>query len=166
MDVEGQEKRRRVYERICPVSGRGSLSASERQRRAKEIIAASGVDTVEYFEKVVRSNHGVTFREQAVIWLDDAKNRKRNPVSPATSESWEAALKKWINPNVGDMPLDSVSNLAMKELVAKMDKGGLAPKSIGNYTQIVKSVVASAINEQGEPLHPRTWNSKFIDMPV
>src|SRR5882757_8937070 len=55
-DVVGQEKRQRVYERICPVSGPGKLSASERERKAKEIIAVSGVDTVEHFEKVVQSN--------------------------------------------------------------------------------------------------------------
>src|SRR5256884_6028992 len=35
-DVAGQEKRKRVYERICPISGPGKLSASERERKAKE----------------------------------------------------------------------------------------------------------------------------------
>src|SRR5437667_10440730 len=142
-DVAGQEKRQRVYERICPVFGPGKLSASERERKAKEIIAASGVDTVEHFEKVVQSNHGVTFREEAKIWLELLKTRTRKPVAPAT---WECALEKWINPNIGDMPLDSTNNLAMKELVAKM-KGKLSPKSIGNYAQVVKAVVASAVNE-------------------
>ena len=48
-DVVGQEQRQRGYERICPVSGPGKLSASERERKAKEIIVASGVDTVEHF---------------------------------------------------------------------------------------------------------------------
>jgi hypothetical protein len=60
-------KRQRVRDRICPISGPGNLSASERKRRAKEIIEASGADTAEHFEKVVRSNHGVKFREQAEI---------------------------------------------------------------------------------------------------
>jgi hypothetical protein len=69
-DVAGQERRQRVREKICPISGPGKLSVSERQRKAKEIIEASAADTVEYFNKVVRSNHGVTFREQAIIWLD------------------------------------------------------------------------------------------------
>lgn len=166
-DVEGQEKRQRVREKICPISGPGKLSASERERKAKEIIAASGADSVEHFEKVVRSIHGVTFREQAVIWLNQMKNRKRNPVAPSTVGNWESHLEKWINPNIGDTPLDAVNNLAMKELVAKMVASGeLGPKSIGNYTQVVKMVVASAINEQGEEIHPRKWNHEFIDLPV
>ncbi len=68
--VAGQEKRRRIRERICPISGPGKLSASERKHKAKEIIEASGADSVEHFEKVVRSNRGITFRERAEIWLE------------------------------------------------------------------------------------------------
>jgi integrase len=165
-DVAAQEKRQRVREKICLAFGPGKLSASERKRKAKEIIAASGADSVELFERVVRSNHGVTFREQAAIWLDQMLNRKRKPVAPATVETWESALDKWVNPNLGDMLLDTVNNLAMKQLVAKMVAGGLAPKSISNYTQIVKMVVASALNEQGEEIHQRKWNHEFVDLPM
>src|ERR1700730_3080933 len=129
-DVTGQEKRQRVREKICPISGPGKLSASERERKAKEIITASGADSVEHFNKVVRSIHGTTFREQAVIWLNQVKDRKRKPLAPSTVENWESHLEKWINPNIGDIPLDAVNNLAMKGLVAKMIASGkLSPKS-------------------------------------
>src|SRR5260370_42471479 len=119
-DVAGQERRQRVREKICPISGPGKLSASERERKAKEIIVASGADTVEHFEKVVQSIHGITFREQAIICLNQMKNRKRNPVAPSTVDRWESALGNCRNPNIGDMPLDAINNLAMKELVANM----------------------------------------------
>ncbi len=66
MDVSAKEKRRHMRERICPISGLGTLSKSERARRAREIIAASGADTEEYFKKIVKKKGGgVTFREQA-----------------------------------------------------------------------------------------------------
>ena len=106
MDVAGQEKRERKYARICPVSGPGKLSASERERKAKEIIAASGADSVEHFERVVKPMQagGTTFREQAAIWLDQVRNRKRKPVAPATIETWESALDNWVNPNLGIYP--------------------------------------------------------------
>jgi integrase len=71
----------------------------------------------------------------------------------------------WINPKLGDMPLASVNNLALKELVAKMLDAGFTPKTMHNYTQVVKMVVASAINEQGEEIYPRKWNHEFIDLP-
>jgi integrase len=63
------------------------------------------------------------------------------------------------------MPLASVNNLALKELVCKMAEAGFAPKTMHNYLQVVKMVVASALNEQGEEIHPRKWNHEFIDLP-
>ncbi len=165
-DVEGQEKRQRVREKICPISGPGKLSTSERQRKAKEMITASGADSVEHFEKVVRSIHGVTFRKQAVIWLNQMKNRKRKPVAPSTLATWECALENWIYPNIGDAPLESINNLVVKNLVTKMDAScRLGASAIRAYVRVVKMVVASAIDEQGEHLYPRRWNHTFIDMP-
>ena len=164
-DVAGQENRQRVRERICPICGPGKLSASERKRRAKEIIEASGADTAEHFEKVVRSNHGITFREQAEIWLEQMKNRKRKPVAPSTLLTWECCLENWLNPNIGHMPLDNIKNLALKNLGIKMVEGGLGESAIRGYTNVVKMVVASAVNEEGEELYPRKWNHSFIDLP-
>lgn len=167
-DVVGQEKRQRVYERICPVSGPGKLSASARERKAKEIIADSGVDTQEYFDKVMKQQQsapGLTFREQAETWLEDMRNRSSDPLAPSTIATWGYAIKKWLDPNIGDIPLEAVNNKAMKELVATMAKGGLSPKSVANYSQIVKMVVASATNEEGDELYPRNWSNKLIRMP-
>src|ERR1700751_4059090 len=158
-DVAGQEKRQRVWEKICPSSGPGKLSASERERNAKEFIATRGVDTEEYFNKVVKqTNHsGVTFRDQAETWLESMRNRDSEPLAPSTLATWSYALDKWINPNIGDMPLASVKNAPMKDLVGKM-KAGLSPKSVINYAQVVKMVVASATNQDGEQLYPQKWN--------
>src|SRR5258706_5889994 len=133
-DVAGQEKRQRVREKICPITGPGKLSNSERERKAKEIIAASGADRVEHFERVVRSNYGITCREQAKIWLEQIKKRKRMQVSPSTLENWERCLTNWLNPNIGDMPLDSIGNLALRNLGATMVKGGLGASAIRSYT--------------------------------
>src|SRR5260370_13617496 len=53
-DIEGQEKRALVRERICPISGPGSLNRSERERRAKEIIADAQLDTAKYFNHAAK----------------------------------------------------------------------------------------------------------------
>ena len=42
----------------------------------------------------------------------------------------------------------------------------LAPSTIRDYSNIVKAVVASAINEKAEELFPRKWNEEFIDAPI
>ena len=167
MDVPGQEKRRHMRERVCPISGSGSLSKSERQRRAREIVAASGADTEEYFQKVVKKKGGgITFREQAKQWFNHIQNRRRKPVAASTLESWEGCLDNWINPNIADVPLPEVNNAVMRSLFAKMVEGGLSPKTIDTYSQVVKMVVASAVNDEGEEIYPRKWNHEFIDMPV
>src|SRR6185312_14850433 len=77
---------------------------------------------------------------------------------------WKSHLA-WINPRLGDMPLASVNNLALKNLVSEMAEAGFSPKTMSNYTQVVKMVVASAIGDDGEELYPRKWNHEFIDLP-
>jgi hypothetical protein len=111
--------------------------------------------------------HCVVFREQAAWWLNHIRRRKRKPIANATLELWKGCLNNWINPNIGDLPLSEVNNAVLKTLVAKMSEAGLSPKTISdNYVPVVKMVVASAVDEQGDQLYPRKWNHEFIDLPV
>jgi len=152
-------------ERICPTNKKavGYLPKGERRRRANEIVEASGVNDAQEF---IDTNAGITFREQAKTFINHAMTRKRNPVKPATSTTWQNCLDKWLNPNIGDLPLASVNNATVKILVAKMHAASLSPKTIANYIGLVKLVVTSAITEDGEEMFPRKWNHEFLDMPV
>jgi len=82
------------------------------------------------------------------------KTRKRKPVASSTLECWEGCLKNWINPNIGQLPLSAVNNAKVKPIVTLMAQAGLSPKSIDNYVQAVKMVVASATDTEGQPLYP------------
>lgn len=165
IDVRGREKRAYKSVRICPAFGPGKLTKPERERRAKQIIAESGADTEEHFNSVVAVNFGVTFKQQAELFMDHVQTRKRKPVKPATAKSWLNCVKKWLNPNLGAVPLSVVNNPLLKELVSHMANAKLSAKTIHNYVQIAKMVVASAVNEHGEELYPRKWSSEFIDLP-
>jgi integrase len=166
IDVAGQEKRAHKSIRICPAKGPGSLAKPERERRAKEVISASGADTVEHFEKVQALNQGTTFRQQSVWWLNHAQTRKRSPIKPATAVNYRSTLDKWLNPTLGALPLSQVDNKMAKELVAKLGEANLAPKSIVEIVAVVKHVVASAEDDNGRQLYPRNWNHDFIDLPL
>jgi integrase len=159
------KERLHASEKICLTDPKseGYLSKGERRRRANEIVAASGVNDAQEF---IDTTVGVTFREQAKKFLNHSMNRKRNPVKPATSTTWQNCVDKWLNPNLGDLPLANVNNQTVRTLVAKMHAAGLSPKSISNYVGLVKLVVASAIGEDGEELFPRKWNHDFLDLPV
>jgi integrase len=141
------------------------MTKPERERRAKQIIVESGADSEGLFSEVSAANLGVTFRQQAEWFLNRVRFRKRKPIKPATAKSWENCLQKWLCPNLGDMPLASVNNPSVKQLVSQMADAGLSPKSIHNYVQVVKMVVASAVNDEGEPIYQRKWNHEFIDLP-
>jgi hypothetical protein len=165
-------KTKRVYKsvRICPVSGPGSLNKFELKRRVKEIIAEFDANSETVFKQAEAVNLGTTFKEQAERWLQTVQTRKRNPIKPRTADAWTGYLK-YINQQIGEMPLSEVNNLAVKEFVAKMsaeEKKGrprFAPKSITNYVQVIEMVVGSALNDNGEAVYPVKWNHNFMDLP-
>ena len=90
--------------------------------------------------------------------------RKRNPLEQTTVDTRRYALDKWIYPFFEGTLLADMNNLAMKDFVDHISN--LAPATIRDYSNIVKAVVASAINEMGEELFPRAWNEEFIDAPL
>jgi len=62
--------------------------------------------------------------------------------------------------------LQDVNNGTLKTLVTKMVNEGLSAKSVNTYAGLVKLVVASAIDANGEELYPRRWNHDFVEMPL
>src|SRR5437016_14497157 len=164
MDVGGQENRRYLREKICPLSGPGKLSASERERKAKEIVERSGANSEQHFNRVVLGE--TTFREQARFYLQWAVTRDREPIKDAASI--KAALHKWILPAIGDMPLGSLNNITVKPVVDKMKKSkSLSARTVNKYVEYIKQVVASLKHgETGEPIHKRTWDSSVMDLPM
>ena len=165
IDVPGRHKRQHACARICPASGPGLLSATAQKRRARVIIAESGADTEEYFNKVVIGNKVVTFRERAEWWLDWLQTRNNDPIPETSVPSIRSALDKWLIPNLGDLPLSEVGNGALKNLVCKM-KGHLSPKSQHTYVGYAKEVRESLVDDEGEVTFPITWNNGFISLPT
>jgi integrase len=165
IDVPGQEKRAYKSIRICPAFGPGKMTKPERERRAKQIVAERGADTDEHFKLVAAVSLGVTFKQQAEWFMTHVQARKRKPIKPSTARCWNNFIKKWLNPHLGAVPLSSVNNPVLKELVSQMAAAKLSAKSIHSYVQIATMVVASAVNEHGEELYPRKWNHEFMDLP-
>lgn len=164
-DVAGRKMRTHRSVRVCPVAGPGSMTKPEREHRAREIIQQSGADSADHFRAVAAVNLGITFRQQSEWWIRHVQDRKRKPVKPHTTCSWKSHLR-WLEPRLGAVPLADVNNLVLQGLVTEMSEAGFSPKTISNYAQVVKMVVASAIGKDGEEIYPRKWNHEFIDLPV
>jgi integrase len=90
----------------------------------------------------------------------------RLPSDVRDSSSIEAALNKWILPAIGDLPLGNVHNITVKPLVTKM-KQSLSARTVNKYVEYIEQVVASLKDgKTGEPVHPRKWDAKEMDLPV
>lgn len=155
-DVPGQEKPKRdvVSLGLC-------RTRTIAKRRAADKLEQLGINSTQHF---IESTSSISFREQAEQWLRSLANRKRNPLEQTTINNRRYYLDKWIYPFFENTHLADINNRSMKELVEKM-AGSLSAASIRDYVNIVKIVVASAINEDGEELFPRKWNDEYIDAP-
>lgn len=81
MDVGGQEERTHKRARICPVSGPGLLSKSERTRRARAIIAESGADRRGLAGEVVTSE-GDRFEQPDGSMIEALQEPTKSLVTP------------------------------------------------------------------------------------
>jgi len=152
-----ERKRRTISLGVC-------RTKSVARQRLREYIEREGINSRQAFHQ--NTAPAVTFREQAEFWIASLRARKRRPVKPATISGWRDALNAWLIPHLGDKLLVDVSNKSVRELVEKMSAAGLSAKTMVNYVQVVKLVVASAVNEEGEQIYPRTWNHDFIQLPI
>jgi integrase len=160
VDKDGKRK----FAVVCPINGQGAIkSAIERDKRKMEMLAAFGLVQGEMSPEIKAS---ITFGNAAHSYIQQASQRRRKPLKPATSKSYYSYLTNHLLPTIGELPLAQVTNKSVKELIAALDGKGLSPKTIVEVVGLVKIVVASIVDGEGAPLYPRTWSHEFMDMPI
>lgn len=105
-----------------------------------------------------------TFSEQAEVYLAAISTRKRNPVKPTSVATFRSLLGT-LKPLIGNKNLADIHNGALKQLVTILCDRDYSPNTIQSLLTFVKMVVASDVDENGEPKHLRKWNHDFIDAP-
>jgi integrase len=105
------------------------------------------------------------FEQQTEQYLTDLANRRRNPARPTTLAVYRSMLKTHALPVLGGMSLSEVGNKAVKMLVGRLAEANLAPATITLTVKLVKQVMASAVDEEGNQMFPRVWNANFLEMP-
>ena len=104
-------------------------------------------------------------REQSETFLKTSATRRRDPVCPRTLRAYQSYIRNWIVPVLGNEEVENVRNPQAKRLIDRMSQSGLSPRTETAVVNCLKAIVASALNEEGEELYPRTWNSDFMDLP-
>src|ERR1700683_2825467 len=105
-----------------------------------------------------------TFAKQADIYLLEIATRNQN----RAKDSSIAAFKSRINaalPTLGKIKLDDIRSGALKTLAGNLVREKYSPNSVQSILTIVKMVVASDVDADGDPKHLRKWNNRFIDAP-
>jgi integrase len=157
-DNNGKLQRRRVQKWL------GNFDKLPTQRTAQTAMLEELVLVNNHHATRPRST--LTFREQAKLWITSCEQRTWKPIKVSVLQLWRGALQNHINPILGDMPLSDVRNKAMRTLVERLTaKGTLGPSSLRTIMLVVKMVVASAVDEDGDALYPVKWNTKFIGAP-
>ena len=158
IDVPGRERQRRTVS-LGPCATQWVARV-----RLREYMERAGVHS----KRVIHESPvpGTTLRQQAEWWMESLSTRRRRPLKPATIYGWQHCLDRWILPNLGNKLLLTVGNGALRQFVEMLSAAGLAPKTIVNVVTVVKLVVASAVDEEGDQIHPRVWNHEFIQLPL
>jgi integrase len=172
VDVPGQTKQGEVR----PALGfcRDKMSAMLKLHR---VMQEAGVLDVEKIRE--RINPTATFRKQAAWMIEEMEagrivNKKtREPIGERTIDFYSKAIA-YLNNVVGDKHLATLENAEARELVAKMKLETLADgtkrfgnsgKTIVEYFKTFQKVIASATDDRGNQLHPRSWNLAFVGLP-
>jgi len=106
----------------------------------------------------------ITFAQQAEKFLKEGAARKRNPLRPASIRTYRTCINTLV-PLIGKLPLQTVGNKVVNEVVSKLSEQGYSPRSIALNVTVIKKIRKSAVNEDGDQLFPTTWNVDVIDAP-
>ena len=152
---EGQRHRVQVW------LGDKTLTKPQAKKAMRDVLAVVNEQNVIAHPKTSTT----TFRTFAEKWIADCETRKRKPIKASVLSNWRLILDNHLLPLIGTVPLANVGNKTMKSLVERLAKKGLAPATIRNICLVVKLVVASVTDEDGNRIYVREWNCKFIDAP-
>lgn len=106
-----------------------------------------------------------TFRSQYLIWIDGLKNRVCDPVAPSTLANFVSCAKTILSVIGPLTPLESFKNAAMRKFVLDVKRFDWSPATLAQHILIVKLIIASATDEEGEKLFPRVWDRRVINAP-
>lgn len=101
-------------------------------------------------------------KDLASTWLLRLQTRKRKPIKPATIVAFSSVLNNHIIPFLGDHEVEDIGNKQLREFAQALVAKDLSPKTCHELVSIVKQIVASAQDENGNQLYQRVWNNDWI----
>ncbi len=135
-----------------------------RQALVEKPAYAPSDDDLDPIFGVTSAPETATVRSQYFIWMDELTNRIYDKPSPATLAAFTSRAKTVLS-LVGNNPLETFGNAAMKRFVQDCARFNWSPSTLADHVLIIKLIIASAVNEEGDKLFPRNWNTRFVNAP-
>jgi integrase len=110
-------------------------------------------------------NQPITFLSQYHKWMDELRNRDCDPVAPSTLATFESRAKTILSVVGPWTKLEDFKNAAMAKFVQDAKRFKWAPSTLADHILIIKLIISSAADSEGEELFPRTWNRRVINAP-
>jgi integrase len=170
VDIPGQHGQKEV--RVALGYCRDELDAMLALHKEME---AGGVLDLEKIRE--RISAPTTFREQAAWWISEMKAgrivhaKRRDAIDPNTIAGYQNGVS-YLTDLIGDLPVASIDNPEAKDVITTMKSERLkngnrrfSDKTILDYFQVLRRVVASELDEKFNPVHARKWNLAAIGVP-
>src|ERR1700687_46566 len=107
----------------------------------------------------------MTFKSQAAEFMESIATRQQDPVKTNTLATYKSLLNARILPVLGNLDLVEVKNGVVKSFFKGL-RGKLSAPTQRTIFNIIKQVVESAVDDEGDQLYPLKWNHAFIDVPA
>lgn len=107
----------------------------------------------------------ITFKSQAEKFLTEGAARRRKPFRPATVRAYRTVLDTNLIPMIGKLDLQLIGSNTVRDVVTKLSEQGYMPRTIQTNVFLIKAIVKSATDFNGNQKYPVSWSSQTIDAP-
>jgi integrase len=105
------------------------------------------------------------FELQAARWLEGLRTRDCDPVAPSTLATFASRVKTILSVVGPQTMLEQFKNAAMSDFVQNSKQFKWAPSTLADHILVIKLIISSATDAEGEELFPRTWKRRVINAP-
>jgi integrase len=86
-------------------------------------------------------------------------------VAPSTLATFASRVKTILSVVGPQTSLEDFKNAAMAEFVQDAKRFKWAPSTLADHILVIKLIISSATDAEGEELFPRTWKRRVINAP-
>ena len=93
-----------------------------------------------------------------------AKQQKRvglGKLKPASLDTFTSRVNTWILPHLGELEIETIRNGVVKQFAETISQK-LGPKTTREVVALVKQILESHVNADGEPILDLKWRTGFI----